>query len=154
MYLWNVDALKQQLKAAQVSEVDQFRYALGYITVAALAEVLPNPIADFNVWDAFESIAYVLATSVGTIYCYRANGGRYGQRFLERYFGLAWVVGIRFAVQTFVPLLVLFLVGMYFFGVQAEVGSPYRTAFLLIITMEFYRRLARDIRDVSKGGPV
>ena len=149
MYFWSVDALKEQLKAAQVPELDQFRYAFGYVTVTALAEALPSPVADLNMWDTLDLILYVLVTIVGTIYCYRANGGRYGQRFLERYFGLAWVVGIRFAVQTLVPLFVLFLVGMHLFGAQAEVGSPYRTAFLLIVTAEFYRRLARHIREVS-----
>lgn len=146
MYFWNVNALKQQLKDSGLSEVDSLKYLL----LLALIGMLPIPIPPYFTTGTY--IYYVIGTiifALGTLYCYRKNGGPSGTDFLKRYIALSWVLAIRF----FPAILLLGL--LMAFGVFSRLSFSEQKVIVLLILYSYpiiyYWRIAHHIKDISSA---
>jgi hypothetical protein len=107
MYFWRIEKMKSEMAARPLSE----REALPYFVVwVALSSVIPYlPQKSQNAWVGLEALLTLLFTALGTIYIYHRNGGANGQHFLQRYFAIGWVVGMRWMAVLFVATVVFYL---------------------------------------------
>lgn len=81
MYLWNTKALAKEFKEGTVSEADRFKYFLLFIILIGINMYLIGPYKiwyEFTVWNVTSSVLAFFILLIGTIWCYRVNGGRDG----------------------------------------------------------------------------
>jgi hypothetical protein len=146
MYFWRIEDLKKQMATRPLSE----REVLPYLVVfsATMSAIWLIPADPRNLWDYLSMGFSVLLSIVGTIWLYRRNGGASGQHFLQRYFAIGWVVGIRWVV-------VFILVGIPFygfvtaFGPGLEVTTWYESAFFAVAELALYWRFGVHIGDIA-----
>ncbi len=103
MYLWKIEELKQRLKSNDLSEKEQFYYALAYILACSIGmeAYVWVPYENANIWDNTQAISNILIAFLGTIYAYKLNGASSGRDFLQRYFSIGFVVALKFAIIVF-----------------------------------------------------
>ena len=100
MYLTNIEQLKKDLLAGEVSEKQSFDY---FFIVFAFSVFVSEALGYFpgstnhSLWDYLLSLGLVAFPVCGTYFAFQANGGDFGQDFFRRYFSLSWVLGVRFA---------------------------------------------------------
>ena len=150
MYIWRIDALKAQLISRAVPEVDRFRYLLLFVGLSGLSTALARLFPPTTPWDIVEPILALLISVIGTIACFRANGGRFGQNFMERYMALVWVFGLRFSLVVLLPGSIILYIGLALMCLQGESMSIYEMVFWAACIVTFYRRLAQHVKDVSQ----
>lgn len=163
MYLWNIKALKKNLRTQALTEAQIFWYFFAVLTLETLffhlTSLLPGDEL-IDLWDYVEYVGAVIFTIGGTYVVYRANDGASGRHFLTRYFPLMWVLTIRFLVFMIPILIVMGLLAFSFsdtlFDANAEeadfpVFSRAVLAASWIWFLVFYYRLAVHMRDVAKA---
>ena len=89
-------------------------------------------------------------TIIGTIYCYRCNGGSNGTSFLERYFVIGWVVTIRYIIIICLPSMIAFGVIGKSIGFLRDKTSEYEVLLFAVLIAGLYWRLGSNIQHVSK----
>ena len=94
----------------------------------------------------------------GTYYIYRCNGGENGERFLERYICLGWVVAIRWTVLFVTPTMVAFFVGNILMTEMlgeemSEETDIFDMIFFTLVTLSYYYILGRHTRSVAMRTP-
>lgn len=146
MHIWRIEQLKDEIRERGMADDDVISYfvaSMGLLGAAgALPLVLPGP------WNWVQVGWNVLLGFAGTFYLYQANRGRMGQLFLQRFFALGWVIGIRWLLACgliFGPLVAGFLL------VQ---GAPVLPPWVYGLswagaTVVFYWRIAVHLRDLS-----
>jgi hypothetical protein len=144
MYFWNINQLKKQLKKSSLPEMDSLKYLL----LLSLIGMLPIPKPPYFTTGTF--LYYVFGAIIfviGTICCFRRNGGLLGKDFLARYFSLSWVLAIRF-----LPSLLLIGVLMAF-GVFSRFSFTEQEVIVIGITYSFsivyYWRIGHHIADIQ-----
>jgi hypothetical protein len=108
MYFWRIKALTEQLRRGPLEQ----RAALLYILAWLILWMVPFFSGDSIPRDASSwamDLVYVVATVLGTLLAYQANGGAHGNDFAARYFALGWVLAVRLVVLFGIPVLVLML---------------------------------------------
>jgi len=151
MYFWNIDKLKQDIKDGGLSESEQFKYLLVFIVLMTLSEIV-------YVGESFSSVKYDLAIDIifaifGTYYLYRCNGGANGKRFLEKFFSIGFVVGVRWIVFIILPIaFVLFFDAVFMiFNMEDEKIFDILDYIIIPIAMLiYYWRSGVQIKDVAK----
>lgn len=93
MYFWNINGLKEELAARPFSEREMLPYLIVFVVLSTASSYITTEIS--TVWDGLGAMWSIALAVVGTIHIYRQNGGASGQRFLQRYFALGWVIGLR-----------------------------------------------------------
>lgn len=148
MYWWNIEALRGELADGTHKESSRFAYLLAYVLLSTLAVELPGEPESRNFWDNAHTIGYLLITAIGTWWAYRQNGGAQGQRFVERYLAIGWVLCWRLGA-LFVPLvlLVYFISGLN--GTPSTESGPFDVAWGLLFGLVFYERLGFHTRLVA-----
>jgi hypothetical protein len=120
MYFWRIEALKADLRRADLNERGAFAYLLASMlafTFFSNPEFAENSFdATWNWLTTLVSMAIVVG---GTGLAFHANGGVQGRQFLQRYVALGWVLAIRLGVFLLVPLVLLYGVALR----QGEEGS-------------------------------
>lgn len=156
MYWWNIKALKKDLTRGALPGHGVFLYFFAVLVVDTLLlatwGLFPTA-GDGNFWDLLYAGGYLLIVLAGTLILYRINGGAGGRLFLERYFPLLWVVGVRFLVFS-VPLAVLW--GVWRWDLEAEdaVDTGPEAVIMLAAILLYYWRLAvhlGQVRAAARG---
>src|SRR5918999_1584279 len=105
--LWSTAHVKTQLAFGPMSEAKTFLYFLAIMAfdwlqfTAFRLSRSSEPIAAWNYFNAWFSLAITLATLV---YLFMCNGGTRGRHFLHRYFPLSVVVGWKFVAAGLIAL--------------------------------------------------
>ena len=105
MYWWNIRRLRDQLVQGPLPEPMAFRYVMGNVLLWAISFVPGD--TTVNRWGVLAYLCWVLLTGAGTYYCYRMNAAAQGRHFMERYFALSFVVGVRLLPWLFAVLIAL-----------------------------------------------
>ena len=147
MYFWNINKLKEELKTETLTQFDNFKYLLAYIIAISLFTMIPTPIN--NLWDIVINISVLIITIVGVYCTYRSNNGLSGKNYLQRFFALNWVFGIRFIVFFMligIPLCFL----LVFIGlVDLNKSNLVDVIVVAISEIIFYWRLSFHFKDVA-----
>ena len=146
MYWWDIQALKALLVAGPLPQPMAFRYVAAYSIVGAIA-ILPGMGA--NRWDVFLYFVTIASSLLGPLYCYRANGGARGERFLDRYFSLGWVAVLRLLPAMMALSITLGVVEGALGG--ADDGTTFSQALLTVLLLIVaYWRIGAHIRSVAQ----
>lgn len=154
MYFWNILQLKEDIRSGDFGEKDRFIYAFIYIALATIGMEVSGiiPLEDRNIWDNVSVIGNILIPIIGTIFAYRANGGRNGRDFLGRFFSIGFVLFIRFLVLL-VPI-IMTLFGYYIYAYAEEdkiLTSPIDVAVIQTWLALLYIRTCKHMADVSSA---
>lgn len=152
MYIVSINKLKRDLTADGWN--GSFPYFIAYFMLDALVVATWGMYSfqdELTLLDGIEAGLYFAAVVGGTVAAYYSNGGRAGTAFLDRYFALAWVLGIRFTI-----ILIPILLGFGYFVWEAEDYPEYTTwpevAVYVFVMIFYYWRLNVHIREVSRAG--
>jgi hypothetical protein len=146
MYFWRIEKLKRRMAARPLSEREVLPYLVVFVALSTAVVYIPQ--ATRNVWDGLGAVWSVLLAVVGSIYIYRQNGGPGGQHFLQRYFAVGWVVGLRW-------LVVFIGASVAFYGTLAAVGADtdntpwYDFLFFAVAEAVIYWRIGHHVRDLA-----
>lgn len=126
MYFWNIEKLKEDIRADRTTEKDRFIYALTYLGLGAIGvEFLthaPTELRGEGGWDIVVSASNVLIIILGTILVFKANGPNDRIDFLGRYWSIEFVVNVRLIVFALPIFAMCFLLLEYVFGNEATIG--------------------------------
>lgn len=153
MYFWNIEKLKEDIRAGQLTERNRFYYALIFILSSAIGAEFGVffPIENTNTFDHINSSFYIAITLVGTIATYKLNGANEGKDFLGKYFSISFVVGIRCLGYA-----ILFLFAPYFYyysvvNTSESVDTGYiETIPFLIWYAAMYWRICVHIKQLKQ----
>ncbi len=152
MYFWNIEALKNDIRADNFSEKERFIYFVIYFVFSAigLELVMYMPIENANLWDYVDSFLNILIVLVGTVFAYKANGSSSGNDFLGKYFSISFVVLIRFLIYL-IPLLVSYIIYYeYAYSYEEEVATNYIDVIpFLVWSSLLYWNICRHIEQVN-----
>jgi len=87
-----------------------------------------------NEYDTYMGIGGLVIGVLGLWVIYKLNGGSNGQRILERYLAIGWVVFVRFLALVIVPV---FIVGIVILGFYVENIPEESTIIDVIIVLTF-----------------
>ncbi len=149
MYFWNLEALKQELRAGHLGNEAALRYLLWYGGVVLVAFTFPYADSWTHwvtpAWLAVEILVFVL----GTLRVYRLNGSALGTDFLGRYVSLSWVFGLRFIVLVSIPATVaLVLCESMVIGDDAEGDTVLGALVGIGLSAAYYWRLGDHFEDL------
>jgi hypothetical protein len=145
MYFWRIERLKAQMATRPLSEREALPYLIVFVGLSAAVVYIPQTMS--NVWDGLGAAWSVALAVVATIYIYRQNGGADGQHFLQRYFAIGWVVGIRWLV-ILVLATIAFIATLTALGVETE-STWYDFMFRAIAEAVVYWRIGHHVRDLA-----
>ena len=157
MYLWNIQELKKVLMLDQLSEKYKFCYLfINMLLFAVFTDISLFSPTEVTKVDKINSIIGIVIQSIGLITAFKMNGGSDGKEFLTRCTSLYVSLSVRFIVYTFVFLvlnmafmaLLSFLLPNKYLG---DISNAIDMAFVPVLEIVFFWRLAIHIRDVSKG---
>jgi hypothetical protein len=152
--IWDTAHVKQQLRSETMPEWKIFIYFLAItvfdwvqFTTFRLAPT-PDPVPNHVQVEAWVSLAI---TAIGIIYLYLCNGGIRGRNFLQRYFSLSVVVGIKFVLIS--------IVLYWFHGLVVEDMHPdfqiwSSTTILIAINIAMFARTGIHLRGIVYSEPV
>ena len=164
MYFWKIEKLKQDIRENSFNEKDRFLYACIYIALGIvfmkLAMFYPVSEKNIGVWGYINTVSNVLVSIAGTFFAYKANGGASGKDFLGRFFGIHFVVSIRFFVLLIIPVIFV-LVSAYMNEISLEEDQIFSDEelaetffdffFTQMLLFFFYFRICKHMRDVKNS---
>ncbi|MCK7460542.1 hypothetical protein [Idiomarina aminovorans] len=149
MYFWDIDALKSDFLQGRFSQTQSFYYLL----VMLVLFTLPIGIVGDNttVWDKAFFWVELVFVILGTTVAYKANGGRDGIEFLERYVSLSWVLFIRI-----IPFLILLVIAASIFReiFMSDAGyqfTAYDFSAFVLIGIIYYWRLSHHMAELNQA---
>ena len=152
MYFWKIEPLKEEFRKGNFKDKDVISYIVIYVALYAVGMELMGYFPDegINFWTYVLSIMNVFVPIGGIIYAYKLNGGPNGKDFALKYFGIGFVVLIRFIIYL-IPVLVIMMVYWWFvFGDQKEYPTTFiEAAVFTTWHVLFYLRMAKHIRDTT-----
>lgn len=156
MYFWKIEKLKNDLLIKPLSESESFKYLFAYLASESLLLIFIDidditvPNLEFtNMWDVFSSINGFLINAIGVYYVYKCNKGANGDNFLQKFFSIGWVVGIRLIV-LFLPLMLLLFFILSLSSTDFSSTNPYDVILFFIIDFLFYWLLGKHVKEVAK----
>ena len=153
MYFWEMHLLKKQLIEANLTEGQLFSYILVYVALSAIVvEAIPYfPFESLNIWNYVQSIANVVIAIIGTVWIFRANGGKSGHEFAARYFSVGFVATIRFLALLLPLMVVMIVIHISVYGTKEEVQKGI-TEFVLFSTwyVLLYVYIAKQLREIAE----
>ena len=150
MRFWRVEQLKSEMRAQPLSERESLPYLVVYVALFTLASGFPN--LGFNLLDAIGNLLSVVIAIVGTIFIYRQNGGTDGRFFLQRYFVIGFVVGIRCVAAIVAGMFVLIAV-LDSLGILSDETTLYDFILMVIAEIFVYWRIACHVGDLAASTP-
>ena len=113
MFLLNIFELKQSIIKSELSESTRFKHFLIYMILlpTTTGMIFVNYTQMIGIGDVRINSYDVLSAiiiMIGVYYCYRKNGGKQGNLFLQKYFSIGFVILIR-VIVIFLPLIYLML---------------------------------------------
>jgi hypothetical protein len=154
MYIWNVKALAQDLKAGQVSQKEKMKYFLVTIIVQMLMTSMPaQPSLQYG--DFIRTVIFIIITAIGIVVCYKANSRGDDKEFVERIICLSLPIGVRISLLLFIGLILDIIIATVLqFGPQAvEVSIFIVSIIVLIITLTWMRSYIIDVSGAGENSP-
>lgn len=144
MYIWNVNALIEELKEGKLSQKEQFKYAMAYSVLMLLAsDPLVHAGQEYSYIDSIQSLIMLLVSVLGIYFCYCANKKSDDKDFLLRFFTIGLPITVRCIVIIFPLALILGVVeGLASSEALLESSSTttsiYQVVFTSILISGFY----------------
>jgi hypothetical protein len=156
MYFWKIEKLKEDLSAGPLPEAESVKYVVAQEVLYALGMVPFLGVEDNNVWDVADGLVYLFLVLAGVLYAYSCNGRAKGRDFMQRYFAVGWVAGIRWMVMVLLPALVAYGValGLYYGEAMPESMTPAEVVFLNVLCATYFWMLGRHLKDLEARGKV
>ena len=152
MYSWNIEKLKEDIRADRSPEKDRFIYALIYLGLGAIGvEFLthaPMELRGEGGWDIVVSASNALII-LGTILAFKANGSNDGIDFLGRYLSIGFVVNVRLIVLALPIFAMCFLLLEYVFGNEATIRIYVGSALVFGWQVAIYSRIYVYIKQLG-----
>lgn len=140
--------MRDQLRLGPLTQREQFKYA---VAVALFAYVnAESPFIGPSGWNLLVGLGLLLFNGVAIYYVYLCNGGNNGERFLERYLSIGWILMVRIFVLATLPLLTLW--ALYTSTSSSDQGIHFslRVAATVVMQLLFYWLLGRQFRAISR----
>ncbi|MDH2436604.1 hypothetical protein QCD60_29250 [Pokkaliibacter sp. MBI-7] len=167
MYYWNIKKLKLQLINEGLSQRALFVYIFIYVMLSELVTLL-LPFGTQQAPDTANilvAMAEFVICGMGLFGCYRANGGKAGQQFAERFFSIGIVLLARFFALLIPIFVVVFAVAVVsqatgMGDMESTMEAAIYVGMLLWLAAYFWRSavhigdVARARSDVSQIGDV
>ncbi len=157
MYLWDLEALVDHLRAGRATQKELLKYLLAYLFLGWSTGAISAGIFALDMQAAISA----LAVFGGTVLCYRANSRGDGRDFIVRYLCLQVPLLIRFIVLYFVlAIFIGFGIEAYRMAIGTTVSGHlylYLIIFLRVIYFAYlYAHIARMAASLAAGhsGPV
>ena len=152
MCFWNIEKLKEDIRADRSPEKDRFIYALIYLGLGAIGvEFLthaPMELRGEGGWDIVVSASNALII-LGTILAFKANGSNDGIDFLGRYWSIEFVVNVRLIVFALTIFAMCFLLLEYVFGNEATIRIYVGSALVFGWQVAIYSRIYVYIKQLG-----
>ena len=148
MYVWNLRAMRDQLRSGPLTQREQFNYAVaGALFGWANAQ---SPFYGPAGWNFLVGAGLLVITGFAIYYAYLCNGGSNGERFLERYVALAWVLMIRFFVFVTLPLIALSDAYVSKYSRDGTLDVSIQVVVVVAAQLLFFWLLGGQLRAVSR----
>jgi len=98
MYLWNVKALVEDLKANKVYQKEKMKYLLVSTILEMLISLLPLQYSTFGYLEFVQTVLYILILTIGILLCYEANSRGDNKEFVERFICISLPLQIRISL--------------------------------------------------------
>ncbi len=157
MYLWDTNALVEDLKRGPLPETEQLKYLMFALVSTTLGVSLPSDTSEaLTLMKTVNVILSVLFVVAGTVSCFRANAAGDNKDFLSRYVALHVPLSLRLlAILVLFTIALGFVLGFSFLGELAAPGAVNEgidIAFGAVIAVAFYWRLRVRIQEVANVG--
>ena len=123
-------------------------YFLAAMIFAAVFCLLPS--GEWTRWDFLEALADIAITVLGIHYLKSNNGNTFGNDFLNKYFALGWVVGVRVSLFA-IPAWVVIYATLSIMGGH-RLPEALGTIFSITISLLFYRWLGAEFVRAQRTG--
>ena len=147
MYWWHIEDLKTRLSAGPLPSRLAFQYGVIFIVCSSLVG-LQQEGRHQDAWGVVNQIGGAIVAFLGTLWCYKANGGAQGRDFLDRYFSVSFVVAVR-CMPAVLGLVLLWVTMHGIHGTQHTTGVEALGG--LLVGGIYFWRTAFHIRSVSSG---
>jgi len=101
-------------------------------------------------WNMLIGAIDMLIIGFAIYYVFLCNGGRTGERFLERYLGLSWILMVRYFVLVYLPLLTFTHFHFDEWKSDALAGIIARFGAEVAIQLLFFWLLGTQMRAVAR----
>ena len=150
MYFWNIEKLKTQLIERPLTDKETLPYLM--LTMAFIPMGFMSQPAQPNMWDYVLLFINVVSGIAGAYWLYLKNNADAGNHFLQRYFTVGWVAGIRFIVFL-IPVFIV-LTGILFFTKSEPIFGEFMGFGGVLLSsalmLTFYWYLGKHIADVAE----
>ncbi|PXF30512.1 hypothetical protein WH50_14870 [Pokkaliibacter plantistimulans] len=157
MFYWNINKLKLQLINEGLSQRALFVYIFIFVMLSELVTLL-LPFGKQHEPDTLNILAAVadfVICMLGLFGCYRANGGKAGQQFAERFFSIGIVLMARFVVLLIPAYVVVFALAVVGQATAVEGIAAMMTIAVQVVSLlwfaAYFWRSAVHIGDVAKA---
>lgn len=111
MNFWNDIELAQRFKADKVPAKEKLHYLLGLTLITIFSTIsLGSVNVNLDGWDFIGSIATLILSIMGILYCYNTNSNGDNKEFIERYIIFSFPIGIRSLVFFIIFSIVFYIV--------------------------------------------
>lgn len=135
MYWISSDTLVDRFRTGRFESQEVGPYFLASMVFGALGMIMPS--YTMNAWDFVAGLAGFAITIGGLLHLKQCNGGTFGKGYLERYFALGWITGIRLALAA-IPIAVVFLGGAAVIGGD-DALEPASAVLIVLLLFAWYR---------------
>ena len=144
MYIWNVNALIEDLKNENITQKEQFKYAIAYsILMLFASDPLVHAGQEYSYIDSIQSLLLLLVSVLGIYLCYCENRKADNKDFLLRFF----VIGLPITVRCIAVIFPLAIVAGIIEGLSSPdallestgaTTSVFQVIFTVILMLVFY----------------
>jgi len=158
MYLWNVNALIEDLRNDAVSQKAQFKYL--FLTVllwTVFSDTYWSQDMAYNKYDVIISFSSIVIIIIELLLFYRINTNGDNKDLIPRYICLSIPVGIRTLV-FFIPLFIIGVIGesrLYYenfddyLNAETYVTTPVLAALITLFGIAFVVYLLKSLKKVA-----
>lgn len=156
MYFWKINKLVKELSENSISQNEKYKYLLTFMIITAFIIEVSEYVSENPSFIPITcSILVLLATVVGTIYCYRLNRQGDNLDFVDRYICLYIPIFIKVTVFFIIMFSSYMILGFIFFGDVFDrfTDSTNWIDVIFIVGFEclFYWILSGSIKKVSNS---
>ena len=148
MFFWQIERLKEQLVERPLSSRGELPYLIAYVALSTIGLYFPHPNGDVPAF--VDAVVVTTITVAGSLYAYRQNAAGDASFFLQRYFSIGWVVGVRFAAVV-LGIFAVYAVVLAITGRDiSEHTRWYESVFWWLAEVVFFHRLGVHTGDVAR----
>lgn len=157
MYIWSLKRLKADLLGAGLTDREILPYLI-IVLVGVSAAFVAVP--QHNFWSLIYGLVMVGSIIGTTMLAYYCNGGAEGRDFLSRFFSIAVVCAVRWALMFVAPLTAIAVMIPGTVWKLSFPGDPdrplmgaYDVVMLVLMAPPLFWRIALQMRDLARQRP-